>query len=159
MIAFAADEPPSAPPVVQFVIPERIPADCLKSAAADYKVPALLLLAIMKHESGGRLGARGKNSNGTVDVGPAQLNSASWVPYFAQKYGISVQALSSNMCQAIRAQAYVLRVESNHKDCSGRVMWCGVGRYHAPNNAVARNRYVVQVHAKLQSMIKSGRFE
>lgn len=159
MIVPPVIEPPSEAPVVQFIVPERIPADCLKRAAADYNVPALLLLAIMKHESGGRLGARGNNSNGTVDIGPAQLNSASWVPYFTQKYGIPVQALAYNMCQAIRAQAYALRTESNHKECAGRVMWCGVGRYHAPNNAAARERYVVQVHSKLMSMIKTGRFE
>ena len=155
----AMQEPPSAPPMVQMVIPQRIPADCLKRAAADYDVPAMLLLAIIKQESGGRLGVRSRNSNGTEDLGPAQLNTGSWVPYFSKKYGISPAALTGNMCQAIRAQAYVIRTESNHKACAGQVLWCGVGRYHAPNNPGARARYVWAVNGKLLKMIKTGRFE
>lgn len=154
------DMPPEQPQAVaQIVIPERIPADCLKKASADYNVPALLLLAILKQESGAKVGAIGRNGNGSVDIGPAQLNSGSWVPYFNSKYGIKSSALAQNMCQAIRAQAYVLRTESNHSACAGQVMWCGVGRYHAPNNLQARVRYTWAVREQLLKIVRTGRFE
>ncbi len=156
-----AEIPPQPAPVavVSMTVPERIPLACVKQSSEDYGVPQMLLLAILKQESNARAGAIGKNSNGTYDIGPAQFNTASWVPYFANRYGIRPEALANDMCQAIRAMAYAIRTEANTSTCRGEVLWCGVGRYHAPRNEAARTRYIIRVDEKLRRMIRTGRFD
>lgn len=155
------DVPPQPPAraTIMMAVPERIPVACVKAAGDDYRVPHLLLLAILKQESNARPGAIGRNRNGTYDIGPAQMNTASWVPYFAKRYGISPQALAYDMCQAIRAMAYAIRTEANTRVCNGEVLWCGVGRYHAPNDARARSAYIIGVSDKLKRMMQTGRFD
>jgi len=148
----------NAPAARTIVVPDRIPVGCVQVAASDYSVPAVLLLAMLKVESGGR-SVVSSNANGTQDIGMAQHNSASWVPYLERRYGITAGDLLRSPCQSIRAQAYVLRREMNTRECGGFDLWCGVARYHSPGNANARKRYVARVHGALTEILESGRFE
>lgn len=152
---------PTPPPAatISIVVPDRIPVACVKDAAEDYRVPHLLLLAVLKKESNAKPGSIGRNRNGTYDLGPAQMNTASWVPYFAKRYGITPQSLTYDMCQSIRAMAYAIRTEADTKVCKGEVLWCGVGRYHAPRNEQARNAYIIDLGEKLRRMMRTGRFD
>lgn len=142
----------------ELVLPAHLPAACFVTAATDYNVPAEVLVAMIKQESRGKPVVR-SNKDGSIDYGYAQINSASWVPYMERKYSIPREALVSSPCQAIRVQAYVLRVEQNHKRCAQRDIWCGVGRYHAPNNESAAATYVAKVRAELARMLRTGRFD
>lgn len=151
-------EPPVAVAAAPIVLPARLPAECFLTAAADYVVPATILVAIVKVESQGKAVVR-RNDNGTLDYGVAQINSASWGRYMAVRYGISAHAILNNACQAIRVMAYALRTEMNHQSCGGRDVWCGVGRYHAPNNASARAVYVPKVRSALAQLESTRRFE
>lgn len=128
------------------------------SAAADFHVPPVALAAIVRVESRGR-SVVATNRNGTQDLGVAGLNTASWVRYMGERYGIPVQALKSDVCQNVRVAAYALRWEQNHRACAGQDIWCGIGRYHAPNNAAARAVYVAKVAAAIREMLSTGRFE
>lgn len=140
------------------VLPARLPAHCFTEAANAYGVPALVLVAMVKHESQGRSVAS-RNKDGSFDYGVAQHNSRSWVPYLEQRYGISKEALMASPCQSIRAQAYVLRREQNTKACKGRDIWCGVARYHAPNSPKHQRIYVERVQRALAQIVRTGRFE
>lgn len=156
------DIPPAPAPQAQvFMIelPKRIPTGCVMSAARDYAIPEGVILAVLKQESGGQLGVVRTNTNGSVDVGPAQINSNSWLPYFQSRYGIKPETLANDMCQALRAQAYVLRREANSNACRDKPIWCAVGRYHAPGNAALQATYVLNVARKLGQMLQSGKFE
>jgi hypothetical protein len=53
-------------------------AACLAAAAHNYQLPQVYLTAILKTE-GGRVGQAVRNTNGTYDLGPFQINSA-WGP-------------------------------------------------------------------------------
>ena len=141
----------------RIVLPNHLPAWCISQAAQDYVLPAEVLVAIVKTESDGR-SVVSRNSNGSLDYGVAQINSASWVPYFEREFGISRESLVRSPCQAMRAQAYVLRKEMNSRECGGVDLWCGVGRYHAPNNMTQRQVYVAKVQAALRSLLATGRF-
>lgn len=149
-------QPADSPTTI--VLPARLPAACIQLAADDFGVPASVLLAMLKVESNGhRLVSR--NANGTWDIGVAQHNSASWVPYFERHYGITPQALAQDVCQSVRAQAYVLRREIVSSQCAGVDLWCAVARYHSPRNAKAQQRYLAKVQHSLQRMLRSGRFD
>jgi soluble lytic murein transglycosylase-like protein len=146
------------PATAVVVLPDRLPAGCIQTAADDFGLPATLMLAMIKVESNGR-SAVSRNPNGTYDVGVAQHNTASWVPYFERNYGITPQQLVSDPCQSIRAQAYVLRREVNSRECGGVDLWCAVARYHSPRNVRAREIYLHKVSSALQQMLATGRFE
>ena len=141
----------------RIVLPNHLPAWCIVQAAQDYALPAEVLVAIVKTESGGRSVVT-RNANGSLDYGVAQINSASWIPYFEREFGISRESLVRSPCQAMRAQAYVLRKEMNSRECGGVDLWCAVGRYHAPNNLALRQIYVPKVQAALRKLLATGRF-
>jgi len=139
-------------------LPPHIPSGCVAEAAQRYVLPQVVLLSIMKVESGGKVGVVGKNTNGTKDYGPAQLNSNSWAKVMTQKFGISVDEMTNNMCQALMSQAYAIRSEWNGCIQSGNPdVWCAVARYHSPTKKY-QAIYVNKVWIASQNMVRDGRF-
>lgn len=139
-------------------LPKHIPAHCVSNAAKRYRVPEMAMLAILKQESGGRLGIVSQNTNGSKDYGPAQFNDRSWGRYMQNKYGISLDALTNNMCQALMAQAYALRSEWNRCIKKGQTsIWCAIAYYHSPTKKF-QDRYVRGVWKQYQSMVARGKF-
>jgi hypothetical protein len=104
--------------------------DCLVAAGNAYHEPAAVLLILLNVE-GGRLGAVSQNTNGTVDIGPAQINDA-WVPALAAHWSTTRRAafaaLRDNVCANIEAEAWILR---QGLDQAGGDFWKGVGFYHS----------------------------
>ncbi|OUI97556.1 conjugal transfer protein TrbN, partial [Acetobacter sp. DsW_54] len=59
-------------------IPSALPADlrtCAVNAASQYRISVPLFLGLLATE-GGHVGQIVKNTNGTYDMGPAQINSS-----------------------------------------------------------------------------------
>jgi len=104
--------------------------DCLLAAARLYHEPPAILVILLNVE-GGRLGAVSSNTNGTVDIGPMQVNNI-WVPKVAQHWATSeraaYRALRDNFCANVEAGAWILRLglDEAHGD-----FWEGVGTYHS----------------------------
>lgn len=145
-------------PAASIQLPDHIPAQCVAEAARRYQVPELALLAILKQESGGRLGIVSQNTNGSKDYGPAQFNDRSWGRYMRQKYNITLNDLTNNMCQALMAQAYALRSEWNRCIKKGQPsIWCAIAYYHSPTKKF-QERYVKGVWKQYQSIVSRGKF-
>ena len=143
---------------VSIKLPDHIPAECVANAANRYDVPSTAILAVLKQESGGRVGITSKNTNGSVDLGPAQLNDRSWGKTMQTKFGISRHALVNNMCQALMAQAYALRSEWDGCRRDGKPsIWCAIGRYHS-RTPKYQSIYIRNVWQKYQSMTTRGAF-
>ena len=104
--------------------------DCLTAAGSVYNEPPSVLVILLNVE-GGRLGAVTPNTNGTVDIGPMQVNDI-WVPKIAAHWRTDVksayQALRDNFCANVEAGAWILRMglDEAHGD-----FWEGVGIYHS----------------------------
>lgn len=140
-------------------LPARIPSECVVNAAQRYQVPEMALLAILKQESGGRTGVIATNSNGSKDYGPAQFNDRSWGAYMTNKYGITLNDLTYNMCQAIMAQAYAVRSLWNTCISKGNPsIWCAIAHYNSPTPKY-QEIYVRNVWSRYQEMVAKGRFE
>ena len=103
---------------------------CVRVASRVNGVPPAVLLMLLQVE-GGRLGAVSGNRNGTVDIGPFQVNEI-WLPAVAQHWGMTVAEafpiLRDNFCGNADAAAWILR--GALADAHGDV-WEGVGRYHS----------------------------
>lgn len=83
-------------------------AYCFNEAATEYSVPALMLKAIAKTESGMNSDAIGpRNANGSHDIGLMQINS-SHLGYLA-RYGINQEKLVSDPCLNVKVGAWILQ--------------------------------------------------
>lgn len=152
----ARSEPPSGTTGGQYdvLVPAHIPPQCVQSNAADYNLNPLIILSVMKIESGGRTGIVARNTNGTDDLGPGQFNTATWAKLLIEKYKIPREALINDMCQAVRAMAFAIRTEVNG---AGGDLWKGIGNYHSrtPKHHV---KYVALVYGAYKKMTAKGKF-
>ncbi|NPD66335.1 lytic transglycosylase domain-containing protein (plasmid) [Lichenicola cladoniae] len=111
---------PTLPPVVR----------CIESAAAVHRVPPAVVVILLSVE-GGTLGHVSQNTNGTVDIGPMQVNTI-WVSIVAKHWGATsaetYAALRDNFCANVEAGTWILRqaMDQAHGD-----FWEGVGLYHS----------------------------
>jgi hypothetical protein len=103
---------------------------CIYAAASLYHEPPAVLLILLNVE-GGTLGAVSHNTNGTVDIGPMQVNQL-WIPKLVDHWQADPQstylALRDNFCANVEAGAWILRqgLDKAHGD-----FWGGVGYYHS----------------------------
>ena len=116
---------------------------CILAAAQLYREPPALLLIILNVE-GGTLGAVSQNTNGTVDIGPMQVNQI-WVPTVAAHWhatkDATFEALRDNFCANVEAGAWILHqgLDEAHGD-----LWGGVAYYHS-HNPEYQQRYLMSV--------------
>jgi len=139
-------------------LPDHIPTECVINAAQRYDVPEMALLAILKQESGGKLGVIGNNSDGSRDFGPAQINDKAWGSHLEKNFGITLNDVLHNACQAIMVEAYILRIAWN--TCAKRNntdIWCAIATYHS-SNPYHQRIYVSSVWEHYKRMINRGEF-
>jgi len=98
---------------------------CAISAAAKYRVPANVVLAIAEKE-GGKPGQRKANRNGSHDVGPMQFNT-SYISDLA-RYGITANDVAVTGCYAFDLAAWRLR---RHITTDAGDLWTKAANYHS----------------------------
>jgi hypothetical protein len=125
---------------------ETMVEGCLRAAAELHHVPAGVLVLLMSVEAG-RVGEVSQNANGTVDIGPMQVNDT-WVPKIAGYWGAShdaaYRALRDNFCANVEGGAWILRraLDEAHGD-----LWKGVALYHS-HDPVHKLEYMRLVYAQ-----------
>ena len=100
------------------------PERCIPAAAQRHRIDPRLLRAVLKVESDLRPWALGRNANGTVDMGMAQINSIH-LPELA-RHGIQSQHLF-DPCVASYVAAWLLRKNIDRHGLT----WHGVAAYHS----------------------------
>lgn len=122
---------------------------CIEAAAHGYRVPPVMLVILLKVE-GGSLGAVSRNSNGTVDIGPMQVNEI-WLPEVAAHWRTTQRtafvALRDSFCANLEAGTWILR---QGLDEANGDFWEGVGYYHSHDPAHKR----AYLHAVLQQALR-----
>lgn len=127
---------------------------CVAHAARQYHLPELLYRAILLTE-GGRIGHISRNTNGTYDMGPAQVNSMH-LPELA-RMGITREQIINDGCLNIHIGAWVLAgALGGHTPDNAAEFWRRVGNYNSstPKYNVAYQRKVwknVQIAAHSQT--------
>lgn len=115
-------------------------AACASAAANLYQLPQPILPILLDLE-GGTVGAVSRNTNGTVDIGPMQVNSH-WVPKLAKRYGVGPDVVYSKLlndeCYNIHVGAWILKTEI---ELAKGDFWQGVGHYHS-RTAVHKRKYM-----------------
>lgn len=99
--------------------------NCAISAAAKYRVPANVVLAITEKE-GGKLGQSKSNRNGAHDIGPMQFNTA-YLNDLA-RYEITANDVAVAGCYSYDLAAWRLR-QHIHTDTGD--LWTRAANYHS----------------------------
>ena len=101
-------------------------AACLTMAAQTYQVPPQVLVGIL-HVEGGKVGQQVRNTNGTYDLGPMQINTL-WTKELAKEWGVSRAAahvlIRDDACTNVNVAAWILRRNLNEtKSLSKAIAW------------------------------------
>nr|WP_278986238.1 lytic transglycosylase domain-containing protein [Plesiomonas shigelloides] len=120
---------------------------CISMASRLYNVPGILLKAISQVE-GGKKGTISKNSNGSYDLGPMQINTIHLPRLEAQFPGLTWKALASNTCLNVAVAGALLR---EHLTQCQEDVWCAVGNYHSktPKYHITYRTKVVNAYLSL----------
>lgn len=132
-------------------------ARCVEASASVYRLPPAVIVILLNVE-GGSLGAVSSNTNGTVDLGPMQVNTI-WVPQVAQHWNATpaeaYTALRDDFCANVEAGSWILRqaLDEAHGD-----FWSGVGFYHSHDAAYQSDylRKVLRATLRLQAQANRG---
>jgi hypothetical protein len=125
-----------------------VPVSGINTAAIFYKVPATLIVSILKKENGRNAQAR-KNKNGTFDYGPFQINSI-WLKEIAP-YGFTKEDIQYNPCINATVVTWIMAKSL----ATGKTIWHGVGNYHSrtPIYNQSYSSGIQAWHQKLSIMI------
>ena len=84
---------------------------CLMVAAQSYQVPPAVLMGIYYVE-GGKVGQAVKNTNGSYDLGPMQINTL-WIPELSKHWGVSKATakrwIKDDPCTNVNVAAWIFR--------------------------------------------------
>jgi hypothetical protein len=103
---------------------QDVPIECINQAAVAHHVPAALLVSVLKVE-GGRAGMAKKNTNGSYDYGPMQINSI-WLEKLGT-YGYSREHIQYDPCVNMWVGAWIL----SQRIAASDNLWRGVASYHS----------------------------
>ena len=129
---------------------DEVDRACVVMVARSYQLEPELIAGILYVE-GGRKGMANRNSNGSYDYGPAQINSA-WLER-TRSVGIGENELKYDTCKNLWAAGWILRRCLNKFSNS---FWHGVGCYHTGENPrssaqLKRQRdYAAKVHKAVE---------
>lgn len=109
--------------------PAAVLAACLMLAAETYSVPPAVMVGIMNVE-GGRVGQEVRNTNGTYDLGPMQINTI-WLPELAAYWRVDQHTARSwvrdNGCVNMHVSAWILRGRLDKT----RNLYSAIAHYHS----------------------------
>jgi soluble lytic murein transglycosylase-like protein len=118
----------------------HIDLNCINDAALEYHVPAKLIIAVLNVE-GGQVGQAVKNTNGTYDLGPMQINSA-WQKTLSQQ-DISLAQVRDNPCMNIKVGTWILSKNiADEQDLLN-----GIGDYHSHTTKL-NQQYSTQIRLR-----------
>lgn len=125
----------------------KVLAACLMLASQTYSVPPAVLVGIYKAE-GGVVGEASKNTNGTYDLGPMQINTV-WLPKLSEKWGVNEKTaykwVKDDACTNVSVAAWILK---SHLDETGSLSQA-ISNYHSRTPHYG-NRYKKKVIALMR---------
>lgn len=139
--------------VQPYVIGQLVAPDlnCLVRVSTNFGIPLPVILAILRTE-GGRVGGESRNSNGSFDLGPMQVNDRVWVPVLARMTGgdeaTARSVLRDHGCANILFGTWILR---QHFERTGDLA-TAVGWYHS-RTPVHMQRYQERFRRNLMDMM------
>lgn len=131
-------------------------AACLLMAAQTYQVPPAALIGIY-HVEGGKVGQQVRNSNGSYDLGPMQINTI-WLPELSKRWGVSPEHakkwLRDDPCTNVGVAAWILKGHLRETNNLARA----IAHYHSRTpryGSVYRDKVIAQLDQR--GLVKNKR--
>ena len=130
-------------------------SDCVFEAAATFKHPPLSMILILAQERGKVGECAGPNKDGSVDCGPAQVNSKEIVrlaPLLKMSEREAFARVRDDGCFNIFVSAYILA--EKRRDANGNI-WDAMGRYNSATPGIKEEyqRGLIRQFLKLQRRV------
>ncbi|MCF2901844.1 lytic transglycosylase domain-containing protein [Pseudoalteromonas sp. OFAV1] len=106
--------------------PVEIIENCVKFNSQHFGVPELAIKAILDVE-GGKMCTVSKNSNGSYDLGPMQINTIHMSSIKEQYPEATIKDIACRPCLNITLGTWILSKRINEVDD----IWKGIGNYHS----------------------------
>lgn len=104
-------------------------AACVMLASQTYGVPPAVMVGIM-HVEGGKIGQEVRNTNGSYDLGPMQVNTL-WLPDLSKHWRIPVatarRVVRDDGCMNVKVAAWIL----HQKIADAGSLYKGIAWYHS----------------------------
>lgn len=129
---------------------EPVMVQCFKEETARQGISPLLAVSVMAHENG-RVGATSRNTDGSYDMGPMQINSIH-LPELSRVSGLSQAQVRAQLiydpCANLSVGVWLLRRAINREGS----VWKGVASYHSrtPSKGSA---YAWKVNSALNKIV------
>ncbi len=128
-----------------------ITSKCVDWSARHYGVPVQLVYGVLATE-GGRVGHEMTNRNGSVDIGPMQVNS-SWLPKLSG-FGITRGQLRDNGCVNVAIGTWILAGYMQGASVADpRDYWQHVGYYNS-HTPYYNRKYAAKVFHQITKMFQ-----
>lgn len=112
---------------------------CIIGASRRYGVYPLVIKSLLLHEAG-KIGTLSRNSNGTYDLGPMQMNTIN-LEFLRREFpNLTWRHLAFDLCSNVYAGTYFLKTKLDEADD----YWTGVGNYHSKTPSL-RAKYLGKV--------------
>lgn len=128
-----------------------VPIECINEAAMAYFVPAQVIISVIETE-GGRVGMANRNSNGTYDYGPMQVNSI-WLPVI-EPYGYTRHQLQHDPCVNVLVGTWILSNKIAETLAQRDNYWKGVAGYHSKTPHL-NERYKTKIMTNYEVLSKA----
>lgn len=122
----------------------NMPLSCINKSASEFHIPSRLIIAVLNTEQGKR-GLIKKNKDGSVDLGPMQINSRWWPELY--RYNITPQDVLYKPCVNIRVGAWILA----RAIADGNNLLNGVGNYNS-HTPIYNHAYTQKVREKYTAL-------
>ena len=138
-------ETPQAKLAQQMGAMRPLTKQCVVESASLQSLELIKVLSVLGWEAG-RLGLYQRNTDGSYDIGPMQVNSIH-LPDLARKFSRPQAEIATLLgydgCFNVAVGSMMLRARTNEANGD---FWMGIGRYHSKTPAKAA-RYILNVHA------------
>ncbi len=126
-----------------------IERDCIKFNADHFGLPEIALKAIRKTENGNAC-TFSRNSDGSVDLGPMQINTIHFGDIQRLYPNINVVDIACKPCLNITISAWIL--DTRLKEVKDDI-WLAVGNYHSKTPRHRLN-YLTRIEENVNSILK-----
>lgn len=131
-------------PPIDHIVHRPETAYCVVSASRRFNLPVDGILSILLVENG-KVGEAVSNENGSLDLGPMQINTV-WLKERSPLFGyVTASQLRDNLCTNIHSAAWII---ASHLE-KAKDIWTAVGKYHSPYNPANQVAYKLRVNGKL----------
>lgn len=117
----------ASPARTVYPVPEPVMSRCVAVAAKTYNIPPIVLRALHRQE-GGKIGTISRNTDGSFDLGPMQINTINLPAIKSAFPFLTWRHIVYEPCVNVMVSAWFLRQKI---DGRGGNLFEGVGDYHS----------------------------